>query len=616
MLTKHNDIVPAITNQAYNNNSNKHRRVKISRSKNMGENTDTNTIAKDVDCDMYSVHSPRDDDDNGQLPQSQQLDESSSCCNASRNEALLLIHSIEGQEFESDSHPSSLTTEGIELNKVEEQERKDCAGEQLEDEPIAALKIYEKCDELDDLLPNKVIINYLPTSVSESDLFDMFSSFGKITSHVLMRNRGTGQSLGYGFIEYENGESATKAIDQRNGIIHEDKRLKVSYARPSGVKITRCNLFVKGLPKSITGETFRAMFSQYGEIVSTRLLTSKEGDLKGTGFVRYANRSSATEAIKGLNGTKTENDDDDSLLTVKFADASPSSSPLEKTRNPTPQQTSIPGRSRYNNKNSNYSTLTTPQHYYYAADMELHIPSSAITPQGICLFVLNFPSYWKESDLVRAFSKYGSVSACAIKNKFKQSGKLYCFLTMTNGVEAMAAIDSLNGALIEGYSIQVNFKGEPVDQQRRWDSSSSSSTNGSRQSYPSTELPSSNSLHHPPFSMVAVDPCYYPHTQQTLKRNTHSSTPIELLPSAQQHQQHLPFPGVEYSYYVAPQYHQPPPLSHPHPHPQMHPPHPQFYSPYFHPSQPYFQQSQIYYSQHTQLPPPNHTIQPSTTSSN
>lgn len=51
-------------------------------------------------------------------------------------------------------------------------------------------------------------IRNFPEDVDDEALEALFSKFGKIVSGVVMKDRNTGKSLGYGFVSFEDNESA------------------------------------------------------------------------------------------------------------------------------------------------------------------------------------------------------------------------------------------------------------------------------------------------------------------------------------------------------------------------------------------------------------------------
>lgn len=119
-----------------------------------------------------------------------------------------------------------------------------------------------------------------------------------------MKDNKTGYSYGFGFVNYAKEDDAAKAISQLNGLQVQNKKLKVSYARPSGDDIKETNLYVTNLPRTITEDQLDSMFSPYGRIVQKNILKDKiTGMARGVAFVRYDKKDEAQNAIDGLNGT-------------------------------------------------------------------------------------------------------------------------------------------------------------------------------------------------------------------------------------------------------------------------------------------------------------------------
>ncbi len=60
--------------------------------------------------------------------------------------------------------------------------------------------------------------------------------------------------------------------------------LQVSYARPSSASIRDANLYVSGLPKTMTQKELEQLFSQYGRIITSRILVDQVTGISGTAF--------------------------------------------------------------------------------------------------------------------------------------------------------------------------------------------------------------------------------------------------------------------------------------------------------------------------------------------
>ncbi|KAH7710030.1 RNA-binding protein [Aphelenchoides avenae] len=170
-----------------------------------------------------------------------------------------------------------------------------------------------------------LIINYLPQTMSQDEVRSLFASMGEIESCKLVRDKVTGQSLGYAFVNYCREEDARRALGSLNGLRLQNKTIKVSPARPSSEQIKGANLYVSGLPKTLTQSELEEIFRPYGNIVTSRILFDNVTGLsKGVGFVRFDTKGQAEAAIEKLNGTMPPGFSEP--VQVKFANNPASSS--------------------------------------------------------------------------------------------------------------------------------------------------------------------------------------------------------------------------------------------------------------------------------------------------
>ncbi len=66
----------------------------------------------------------------------------------------------------------------------------------------------------------------------EEDLRELFAQAGTVASVALIKDRDTGQSKGFAFIEMSNQSEAEKAIQMFNSYTMANRPLKVNLARP------------------------------------------------------------------------------------------------------------------------------------------------------------------------------------------------------------------------------------------------------------------------------------------------------------------------------------------------------------------------------------------------
>ncbi|GBU08201.1 hypothetical protein AwDysgo_15320 [Bacteroidales bacterium] len=77
-----------------------------------------------------------------------------------------------------------------------------------------------------------IFIAGLSYKVNDADLSNLFEEYGTITSAKVVVDRQTSRSKGYGFVEMEDNEAATKAITELNGAEYDGRTISVSEARP------------------------------------------------------------------------------------------------------------------------------------------------------------------------------------------------------------------------------------------------------------------------------------------------------------------------------------------------------------------------------------------------
>lgn len=76
---------------------------------------------------------------------------------------------------------------------------------------------------------NKIYVGNLPFQISESQLESEFGKFGEIKEIVLIKDRDTGRSRGFGFITFTTKEATKMALSINDKEI-EGRRLKVTLA--------------------------------------------------------------------------------------------------------------------------------------------------------------------------------------------------------------------------------------------------------------------------------------------------------------------------------------------------------------------------------------------------
>ncbi|WVR07548.1 polyadenylate-binding protein, cytoplasmic and nuclear [Kwoniella sp. DSM 27419] len=175
-----------------------------------------------------------------------------------------------------------------------------------------------KVEELKAQFTNVYIKNVEP-EVTDAEFEELVKPFGATVSVALSRD-DSGSNKGFGFVNYEDHESAKKAVDELNDKefkgrklfagraqsklereselkkSHEEKRME-NEAKSAGV-----NLYVKNLDDEWDDDRLRAEFDSFGTITSCKVMKDESEASRGFGFVCFSSPDEATKAVSEMNG--------------------------------------------------------------------------------------------------------------------------------------------------------------------------------------------------------------------------------------------------------------------------------------------------------------------------
>ena len=77
-----------------------------------------------------------------------------------------------------------------------------------------------------------IFVGNLPFGMTDDELHELFAKFGEITRATVIKDRVTGKSRGFGFVEMMDDEMARAAIEGLNGSDMQGRALTVNEARP------------------------------------------------------------------------------------------------------------------------------------------------------------------------------------------------------------------------------------------------------------------------------------------------------------------------------------------------------------------------------------------------
>jgi len=81
-------------------------------------------------------------------------------------------------------------------------------------------------------MSKKLFVGNISWGVSDEQLQEAFAAFGAVEEAVIIKDKFSGRSKGFGFVTYTNDEDADKAIAEMEGKELDGRELKVNEARP------------------------------------------------------------------------------------------------------------------------------------------------------------------------------------------------------------------------------------------------------------------------------------------------------------------------------------------------------------------------------------------------
>lgn len=81
-------------------------------------------------------------------------------------------------------------------------------------------------------MATKLYVGGIPYTSTDDSLKEYFSAAGEVVSAVIIMDKMSGRSKGFGFVEMATAEDAQKAVEMFNGQEFEGRKLTVNEARP------------------------------------------------------------------------------------------------------------------------------------------------------------------------------------------------------------------------------------------------------------------------------------------------------------------------------------------------------------------------------------------------
>jgi RNA recognition motif-containing protein len=77
-----------------------------------------------------------------------------------------------------------------------------------------------------------IYVGNIPFNLREEELQNVFAQYGEVTSVKIIKDKFTGKSKGFAFVEMANNSEGATAVEQANGMEVKGRQLKVNEAKP------------------------------------------------------------------------------------------------------------------------------------------------------------------------------------------------------------------------------------------------------------------------------------------------------------------------------------------------------------------------------------------------
>jgi len=246
----------------------------------------------------------------------------------------------------------------------------------------------------------------LDDDVTEAAIYEKFSRIGTIVSIRVCRDMISRKSLGYAYVNFATATEAEKAIDELNFEMLHNKQMRIMWSQrdPSLRKSGVGNLFIKNLDKSIVVRDLYDTFSTLGDILSCKIAVDEHGNSKGYGFVHFASKEAADNALKKLDGALLK---DKKIFVGPFIARSQRSNQVNNERS-------------YNN-----------------------------------LFVKNFGSEMDDEKFTKMFEDFGEITSIKVEKDDQNASKGFGFVCFKEPSSASDAVNAKNGLDFNGRTLFV-----------------------------------------------------------------------------------------------------------------------------------------------------------------
>ncbi|KAI4385118.1 hypothetical protein MLD38_003177 [Melastoma candidum] len=264
-------------------------------------------------------------------------------------------------------------------------------------------------------MDRKLVVLGIPWEVDTEGLRDYMHKFGEIEDCIVMKERSTGRSRGFGYVTFATEKDAKNALSSEH--LLGNRMLEVKVATPKEEmrqpmrKATR--IFVARIPPSVTESAFRSHFVKFGEI--TDLYMPKDHATKahrGIGFITFASSDSVDSLMN-----ETHELGDSTVVVDRATPKEDDFRPISRV-----PKSGYGAYDAYISAATRYAALGAPTLYDHPSSFYGRGDHDSAHGMGRKIFVGRLPQEATADDLRQYFGRFGRISDAYVPKDPKRSG--------------------------------------------------------------------------------------------------------------------------------------------------------------------------------------------------
>jgi polyadenylate-binding protein len=267
-----------------------------------------------------------------------------------------------------------------------------------------------------------IFIKNLDRSIDNKSLYDTFSAFGNILSCKIAVD-DLGNPKGYGFVHFEHGEDAEKAIEKVDGMLLNDKKVFVTHWMSKKERAEKMgnqpkkftNVYIKNFGDEMTEDSLKDMCNEAGKVISLKIMTDDGGKGKGFGFISFENPDEAEKAVDLLNNVD------------------------------------LSGRRLFAGRAKKKAERAAE----VKAEFDKKRQERLNRFQGVNLYIKNLDDDIDDVQLREEFAVYGTISSAKVMKDDKANSKGFGFVCFSSPEEATKAVTEMNGRILVSKPLYV-----------------------------------------------------------------------------------------------------------------------------------------------------------------